>query len=61
MSILVLLLILGQEVVLLTVPRKRPSGYVPLRVVSLVCRVAIAVCLNSFLLQPWEIVTLGMG
>lgn len=61
MSILIQLLILDQEVVLLIVRRKRPSGYVPLRVVSLVCWVAMAVWPNSFFLQPWEIVTLSMG
>lgn len=54
MSILILLLILGQEAVLLTVRRKRPSGYAPLRLVSLVCGVEMAVWLNSFFPQPWR-------
>jgi hypothetical protein len=60
-SIVILLLLLCQEVVFLFVGRRHPSAYMPLRVVSLACWVATAVWLNSFFLQPWEILTLGMG
>lgn len=56
-SLFIPLVTLGQEFFLLVVRRMRPRIYVPLRVVSLFCWVALAVWLNAVFLQSWVILT----